>query len=148
MEGKRPNSVTAVSQQLQPENNPKVNDESIIILQYDSTVAVIQGSWNWPIGRKDMEIYGENGVIYADNRHDLRMRISEGYDGFNEEVMKLEERKAPFDDPFALLAAVLRNEIHLEDYDLSSLDNNMLVVEILDAAKESARLNKTIYLNK
>lgn len=148
MDGKRPNSVTAISQQLQAENNPKVNDESIIILQYDSTVAVIQGSWNWPIGRKDMEIYGVNGVIYADNRYDLRVRISEGYDGFEEEVIKLKERTAPFDDPFALLAAVVRNDLKLEDYDLNALDNNMLVVEILDAAKKSAELGKTIYLKK
>ncbi len=148
MEGQRPNSVTAVSQQLQPENNPKVDDESIIIVQYDKTVAVIQGSWNWPIGRKDMEIYGLNGVIYVDNRHDLRLRISQGYDGFDEEIMELEERKSPFDDPFALLAAVVRNEVTLEKHDLTSLENNMMVVEILDAAKKSAKLNKTIHLNE
>jgi len=146
MDGKRPNSVTAISQQLQPENNPKVNDESIILVQYDSTVAVIQGSWNWPIGRKDIEIYGLKGAIYADNRHDLRLRISEGYDGFDEQVMKLEEREAPFDDPFALFAAVIRNEIQLDAYNLSSLENNMLVVEILDAARKSARKNKTVHL--
>lgn len=146
MDGKRPNSVTAVSQQLQPENNPEVNDESIIIVQYDKTVAVIQGSWNWPIGRKDMEIYGLNGVIYVDNRHDLRVRISEGYDGYDEEVMRLEERKAPLNDPFAFLAAVVRNEVQLKEYDLNALDNNMMVVEILDAAKKSAELNKTIHL--
>lgn len=76
------------------------------------------------------------------------MRISEGYDGFEEEVIKLKERTAPFDDPFALLAAVVRNDLKLEDYDLNALDNNMLVVEILDAAKKSAELGKTIYLKK
>lgn len=146
MDGKRPNSVTAISQQLQPENNPKVHDESIILLQYDKAVAVIQGSWNWPIGRKDMEIYGLNGVIYVDNRHDMRIRIAEGYDGYDEEVFKLKERKSPFDDPFALLRSVVRNEVHLKDYDLTALENNMIVVEILDAAKKSAKLNKTIYL--
>lgn len=146
MDGKRPNSVTAITQQLQPKNNPNVNDESVILLQYDSTVAVIQGSWNWPIGRKDMEIYGVKGVIYADNRHDLRVRISEGYDGFDEQKMKLEEREKPYDDPFALLAAVIRKDITLKPYDLNALKNNMLVVEILDAAKKSAKKNKTIYL--
>lgn len=144
MDGERPNSVTAISQQLQPENNPRVMDESIILLQYDDAVAVIQGSWNWPIGRKDMEIYGVDGVVHADNRHDLRIRISEGYDGYQEEAMKLEEREAPLDDPFALLAAVIRDEIQLDDYDLNSLENNILVVEILEAAKRSAELNKTI----
>ncbi len=144
MDGKRPNSVTAISQQLQAENNPKVNDESIILLQYDDAVAVIQGSWNWPIGRKDMEIYGLNGVVYADNRNDLRIRIAEGYDNYQEERMTLEERPAPYDDPFALFAAVIRDEIQLEDFDLNSLENNILVVEILEAAKKSAKFNKTI----
>ena len=148
MDGQKPNSVTAITQQLQSENNPKVDDESIIILQYDSAVAIIQGSWNWPIGRKDMAVYGLNGVVYADNRHDLRMRISEGYDGFNEEVMKLEERPAPYDDPFALFAAVIRGEVELGESDLSSLENNMLVVEILDAARESAKTGRTIFLKE
>ena len=148
MDGKRPNSVTAITQQLQAENNPKVDDESIILLQYDDAVAIIQGSWNWPIGRKDMEIYGEKGVVYADNRHDLRLRIGEGYDGYDETTMKLPEREAPFDDPFALLAAVIKKDLKLPEFDLNSLENNMIVVEILDAAKESAKQNKTIFLNK
>ena len=56
------------------ENNPEVNDESIILLEYESVVAVIQASWNWPIARKDMEIYGLKGAIYADNRNDLRIK--------------------------------------------------------------------------
>ncbi len=147
MEGKRPNSVTAITQQLQPENNPKVDDEALIILEYDTANALIQASWNWPIGRKDLEIYGLKGVIYADNRHDLRLRISEGYDGFSEEIMKLEERKAPLDDPFALLAAVVKETIELPAYDLSSLENNMIVMEILEAAVKSAKTEKKVRLH-
>ena len=146
MEGKKPKSVTAITQQLQKENNPKVDDEAIIILDYGNANAVIQASWNWPIGRKDLEIYGLKGVVYADNRHDLRIRISEGYDGFSEEVMKLQERPAPQDDPFALLAAVIRGEHTLAPYDLSALENNMVVMEILEAASKSARTGKTITL--
>ncbi|MEH0154750.1 Gfo/Idh/MocA family oxidoreductase [Limibacter armeniacum] len=146
MKGKKPNSVTAITQQLQAENNPKVDDEAIIILQYDSAVALIQASWNWPIGRKDMEIYGLKGVVYADNKKDVRVRISEGYDGFTEDAQTLEERKAPYDDPFSFLAAVINNEIKLQPFDLSSLENNMVVVEILDAAIRSAKSNKTIEL--
>ena len=93
-----------------------------------------------------MEIYGEKGVVYADNRHDLRLRISEGYDGFSEEKLSFEERQAPFDDPFALLTAVIRNEVILEKNDLSSLSNNMLVVEILDAARKSAEQQRSIIM--
>ena len=148
MEGEKPNTVTAVTRQLQEVNNPNVDDEAIIILNYDNAIAVIQASWNWPIGRKDMEIYGLTGVVYADNRHDLRIRISEGYDGYSEESLRLKERTAPYDDPFSFFAAVIRKEIEISPYDLSSLENNMIVMEILEAAIESAALNKTIVLKK
>ncbi len=147
MDGEKPNSVTAITKQLQAENNPKVNDESIILLEYDSLVAVIQASWNWPIARKDMEIYGLKGAIYADNRNDLRIRISEGYDEFSESSMSLEEMPIPFNDPFLLLTALVRNEIKLKKYDLNSLENNMIVVEILDAARTSAKEKKTVFLD-
>lgn len=146
--GVRPNSVTAIKQQFQPENNPKVEDESIIILQYDNSNALLQPSWNWPMGRKDMEIYGLTGAIYADNRHDLRVRIADGYDGFSEEKMTLDERDTPFNEPFEYFAKVISGEIQMEDYDLSSLENNVIVVEILEAANKSAESGKTIYLKK
>lgn len=144
--GKKPHTVTAVTQQFQRENNPAVDDESTIILVYDSSKATIQASWNWPIGRKDMELYGTKGVIYADNRNKIRMRLAEGYDGFRETAYSLDERMAPFNDPFIFFVAVIRNEIVLAPYDLSSLENNMIVVEILEAAKLSAKKGKAIQL--
>jgi len=147
MNGKRPNTVTAITQQFQPDNNPKVDDEATIILTYDNTQAIIQASWNWPIGRKDMELYGLTGAIFADNRNDLRVRIAKGYDGFQEEKFILEERPSPYNDPFAMLAAVVKNKIRLRPYSLPSLENNLVVMRILDAARESARLGKTITLN-
>jgi predicted dehydrogenase len=147
-DGKKPLTVTAVTQQLQPENNPKVDDEATIILTYEKSKATIQASWNWPIGRKDMEVYGLTGALYADNRNILRVRMAEGYDGFKEEKMELPERAAPHHDPFALLAAVINNEIKLAPFDLSSLENNMIVVEILEAARESARTHRTITIRK
>ena len=146
MKGKKPITVTAVTQQLQAENNPKVDDEANIILTYDNAAALIQASWNWPIGRKDMEIYGLTGAVYADNRHDLRLRMAEGYDGFEEIQLKLEERDPPYDDPFAYLVAVIRGNIDPPAFDLSSLENNMIVMEILDAAIRSARSGKSVKL--
>jgi predicted dehydrogenase len=144
--GKRPNTVMAVTQQLQPENNPLVDDEATIVLTYDDATALIQASWNWPIGRKDMEVYGLTGAIFADDRHRLRLRLAEGYDGYQEDAFTLEELDAPFDDPFALLAAVVRGQAHLPPFDLSSLENNLLVVEILEAARKSARRGKRVRL--
>ncbi len=146
MKGEKPLSVTAVTQQFQPENNPMVEDEVTIILTYNQAKVTIQATWNWPIGRKDMEVYGTTGVIYADNKHDLRMRIAEGYDGFTETSEKLKDRPAPYDDPFTFFAAVINKEITLAPYDLSSLENNMVVMEILDAAKSSAEEGRSINL--
>jgi len=91
-----------------------------------------------------MEIYGLDGVIYADNRHDLRIRIAEGYDGFAQESYKLDERKPPYNDPFVFFAAVINKKLTLKPYDLSSLENNMLVMEILDAAIQSAKTKTTV----
>jgi predicted dehydrogenase len=145
MEGK-PLSVTAVTQQLQKENNPHVDDEATILLTYPHAKTTIQASWNWPIGRKDMELYGTTGVVYADNRKDLRVRKAVGYDGYKETKRTLVERPAPYNDPFSFLAAVVRKEIALSTYDLSSLENNMIVMEILDAAKKSARMGQTVLI--
>ncbi|MEZ4809613.1 MAG: Gfo/Idh/MocA family oxidoreductase [Allomuricauda sp.] len=146
--GQRPNTVTTVTQQFQTDNNPKVDDDATIILTYDDSQAILEPSWNWPIGRKDMELYGLTGAIYADNRNTLRIRMAEGYDGYQEEKMTLEERAAPFNDPFSLLAGVVRGTITLKPTDLSALENNMTVVEILDAARESAKKGVTITLKK
>jgi predicted dehydrogenase len=148
MQGKKPLEVMAVTQQLQPENNPNVDDEANIVLTYADAVGIIHASWNWPIGRKDMEIYGKKGAIYADDRYNLRIRMAEGYDGYSEERLKLPERTAPYDDPFAYFAAVIHNEIQMPPYDLSSLENNMVVMEILDAAIRSAKSNKAVKLRR
>ena len=146
MQGKRPKSVTAITQTLKPDIYPKVDDEATIILTYPEAQGIIQASWKWPIGRKDMEIYGVVGAIYADNRNDLRIRISEGYDGFDEESFELKERETPLDDPFAYLAATVRGDLSYDPNSLSSLENNMIVMEILDAAIRSAKSGKTIDL--
>lgn len=143
--GERPLSVTAITQQLQPQNNPKVEDDTTIIINYPDKQLIIQASWNWPMGRKDMEIYAEKGAIYADNRNQLRTRLAEGYDGFQEKTVELPELDPPYPDPFLLLKAVIHNEIQLPPFDLYSLENNLIVMEILEAAKESAKLGKTVY---
>jgi predicted dehydrogenase len=146
MQGKKPLSVTAVTQQFQKQNNPKVDDEATIILTYEKSQTVIQASWNWPIGRKDMEVYGIDGVVYSDNSQDLRLRIAEGYDGFTETVEKLPKFTGHFSSPFRYLKAVIEGDIKVEPTDLSALENNMIVVEILDAARLSAAKGKTVFL--
>ncbi|HNV28011.1 MAG TPA: Gfo/Idh/MocA family oxidoreductase [Cyclobacteriaceae bacterium] len=141
--GQRPVSVTAVLQHFKTDVYPKVDDEATIVVEYPGMQGIIQASWNWPFSRKDMEVYGATGYVLSDNRTNLRMRFK-GEDKEHSEV--LTERAAPYDDPFALLAAVIKKEITLPAYDLSSLENNLIVVEILEAAIQSSRTGKKVLL--
>jgi predicted dehydrogenase len=146
MNGQRPKTVTAITQQLQAENNPLVDDEATILLTYDHCKVTIMPSWNWPIGRKDMEVYCRKGVVYADNKHDLRIRIAKGYDQYSETKERLPDIKAPGDDPFAYFAAIIRGKVAMQPFELSSLENNMVAQEILDAARKSAKTGKIVRL--
>ncbi|MFM9908824.1 MAG: Gfo/Idh/MocA family protein [Chitinophagaceae bacterium] len=143
--GEKPISVFAITQTLKPDVYPKVDDEATIVVEYKNRQAIIQASWNWPVSRKDMEVYGVHGYFICENRNDVRFKITEEA---TEQKLKLEERPYPFNDPFALFAAVIRKQITLPAYDLSSLENNMLVMEILEAAKKSAKTGKRIYLKR
>ena len=53
----------------------------------------------------------------------------------------------PQNDSLNYLAAVLRGRI-VPKGDLSALDTNIVVMQILDAARESARTGRTIHLSK
>lgn len=143
MHGERPISVMAITQQLKPDKYPKVDDEATIILEYPGAQGIIQASWNWPVSRKDMEVYAANGQIVAD-----RDGIEFKTDNISDTYLKISAPKKPLHDPFAYLAAVVRKEIVVQPTDLSSLENNMIVVEILDAAKTSARKGRRVLLKK
>lgn len=142
--GEKPKSVLAITQQIKPAIYPKVDDEATILLEYPKMQGIIQASWNWPFGRKDMEVYGRTGYVIADNRSNIRVRLENDK---TERKDNLKELEAPYNDPFSLFAALVRKEITLPKYDLSSLENNMIVVEILEAAKKSAKTGKAVKLN-
>ena len=142
--GARPITVTAVTQTIKPDRYPNVDDEATIILTYPDMQGIIQASWNWPISRKDMEVYGLTGQVIAKNRHDLEFRRG---DNHPVEKVRLEELADPHDDPFAYFAAVINGKIHVEPNDLSAPENNLLVNEILDAAIRSAKTGMTVQLD-
>ena len=142
--GAKPESVLAMTQQIKPDIYPNVDDEATILLKYPKMQGIIQASWNWPFSRKDMEVYGKTGYIIADNGTDIRIRLKDDKTERKESLKKL---VTPYNDPFSLFAALVRKEIELPKYDLSSLENNMIVVEILEAAKKSAKTGKAVKLN-
>ncbi len=143
MKNHKPKAVWGITQQLKPDIYPKVDDEATIILEYPEGQVIIQASWNWPFSRKDMTIYGENGSFFAKNSLEIVKQLRKSK--YHASV-KLENRKSPFNNPFSYLAAVVRGEIEVKPGDLSSLENNMIVVEILDAARWSARTGKKVVL--
>jgi len=143
MHGARPLSVTAVTRQLKPDVYPNVDDDAIILVTYPKAEGIIQASWNWPYARKDLEIYGQTGAVFALDGSHLRVRRSEKEP---DQDLVAPAPPAPYDDPFAYLAAVVRGTSP-EDV-LSALPTNLIVVEILEAAKQSAREGKTVYLPK
>jgi predicted dehydrogenase len=141
MNGQRPETVTAVTQRIKPEIYSRVDDEATVILTYPKAQAIIQASWNWPFDRKDMELYGQTGSAVTVKRDDIRVRRA-GEERDQQTAAK--PIPAPYDNSLSYLRAVVLDGAK-EDA-LSSLDTNVTVVEILDAARRSAAEGKTIRL--
>lgn len=141
--GKKPEAIIAITQTIKPEIYPKVDDEATIVLKYPKMQGIIQASWNWPMSRKDMEVYGKTGYVISDNSTEIRYRLNEKE---KEQKKVLTEKPIPYDDPFSMFEGIIRNRITLPPYDLPSLENNMIVVEILEAAKKSAKTGEKVKL--
>ena len=144
MHGKAPLSVTAVAQTDKPATYPKVEDDATIILRYPGAQTVLMPSWDWSFARKDMEVYGVEGYAITQATDHLRVR----YKGETAEAVVAapplaEGRTGSLD----YLGAVLRGKI-VPEGDLSALDTNVVVMQILDAARESARTGKTVVLRE
>ncbi|HTL59475.1 MAG TPA: Gfo/Idh/MocA family oxidoreductase [Candidatus Limnocylindrales bacterium] len=136
MDGKRPTSVFAVTGHFKPDVYPKVEDEATIVVTYPKAQGIIQASWNWPFDRKDIEIYGQQGYVLVPRPDVLRVRKPTTQET-ESSAPKLSD---PINDPLSYLGAVVRHEI--EPSGLSSLPVNLVVTQILDAARESARTGK------
>ncbi|MGZ8558242.1 MAG: Gfo/Idh/MocA family protein [Chitinophagaceae bacterium] len=144
MRGAQPVSVTAVTQQFKPAIYPKVDDEATIIVSYPSAQCIIQASWNWPFGRKDMEVYGERGYAIAVNNTTMRLRNKET--DAEKTIQLTAKEMGVYEDPISYFADVVKGKIQVPENGLYSLENNVMVCKILEAARESAKKGKTIFL--
>jgi predicted dehydrogenase len=138
MDNARPLAVTAVTQQFQPAVYPRVDDEATILLEYPSAQGIIEASWNWPFNRKDLEVYGERGLAIATGGTGLRVALPKE----PEHPVTPDPRPADERDSISHLLAVVRGA--RQPNALSSLANNMIVTEILEAARESARTHARV----
>ena len=140
MHGQTPISVTAIALQDKPDIYPKVDDDATILIRYPKAQAVLQPSWNWPFARKDMEVYGSTGYVVTEASDHMRAR----YAGEKaESQVSVPPLAADEDSALDYLAAVMHGQVKAE-HDLNSLDTNMIVVQILAAARESAKTGRTV----
>jgi predicted dehydrogenase len=143
MDGQRPLTVTAITQHIKPETYPNVDDEATVVLTYPKAQAILQASWNWPFGRKDMEVYGESGYVITVGRDAVRVRRP--HEDKEEPQATAPPLAAPYDDSLSYLRAVVLDGLKPDG--LSSLETNVIVTEILDAARRSAAEGKTVQVS-
>ena len=146
MKGEQPIAVTAVTHHFKPAINPKVDDEATIVVTYPKAQCIIQASWNWPFGRKDMEVYGQTGYVITVNNTDMRLRAEQDAKEHSRVVTSAEV--PVYEDPFSYFADVVHNKIKVPENGVYALKTNVTVVRILEAARESAKTGKTVYLKQ
>lgn len=134
MDGKAPIAVTAIARHIKPAVYPKVDDDATILLEYPDATGIIEASWNWPFSIKDWEVFGKEGYLHALNANQLQQRKKDS-------TQALTVPLPAYTDNLAYLAAVLNGTIKPGN-DLSSLNNNLIVVKILEAARKSASEGK------
>jgi predicted dehydrogenase len=140
MDGQKPLAVTAVTQQFQPDVYPRVDDEATILIEYPRAQGIIEASWNWPFNRKDFEVYGDHGsAVATTGGAGLRVSLPNEPD----HAVTPADRPPDEHDSISHLIAVVRGR---QPNALSSLANNLVVTEILDAARQSAKTHARVVL--
>jgi predicted dehydrogenase len=140
MDDERPRAVTAITQQIKPALYPRVDDEATILVEYAAAHGIIQASWNWPFSRKDFEIYTERAYALSIGPEDVRIRPPGGVEAVRRPGRLPDDES----EPVSYLIAVARGRMRPSGR--SSLENNLIVTEILAAARESARTGRRVVL--
>ncbi len=138
MNGQAPVAVTAITKHIKPNKYPKVDDDATILLEYPQATGIIEASWNWPFGIKDMEVFGDKAYLHVLNSNTLEERDSTAY-------YKVNVKPYVYKDNLAYLAAALKGGVHTAN-DPTSLEVNLIVVRILEAARKSAATGKRVVL--
>jgi predicted dehydrogenase len=91
-----------------------------------------------------MEVYGANG--YAITVGPEKVRLRHEHDS-EEHLNAADSLSGPRNNSLSYLAAVVHGQLEPKG-DLTALDTNVIVMQILDAARESARTGKSVNLTK
>jgi len=138
----RPTRVYATTRKMKVEQNNKVEDDATIVLDYPDATAIIEASWDWPYTKDQVEVFGPKGSLLA--RHNTLQHRSADARGPNVapdgESVTLDALPKETSNPISYFVDCIRNNKPIEDPVSARL--NVQVMEILDAARESARTGK------
>ena len=90
-----------------------------------------------------MDVYGETGYILVSNNTKMQIRNTKSGAEKSREIALADV--GVYQDPFSYFADVVKGKIQVPKNGLYSLENNLTVVRILDAARESAKSGKTVF---
>ncbi len=138
----RPTRVYATTRKMKVEQNNQVDDDATIVLDYPDATAIIEASWDWPYTKEQVEVFGPKGSLLA--RHNTLQHRSADARGPNVapdgESVTLDALPKETSNPISYFVDCIRNNKPIEDPVSARL--NVQVMEILDAARESARTGK------
>jgi predicted dehydrogenase len=138
----RPLRVYAVTRKLKAGQYNRVDDDATILLDYADGTAVLEPSWDWPYNMDRTYVYGSKGSLLS-TRNELYERLSSqpsGPVGPDGPRLTLGPVSHDTSNPIAYLLDCIRNNKPIEDPLSAKL--NVQVMEVLDAARESARTGK------
>ncbi len=138
----RPTRVYATTRKMKVEQNNKVDDDATIVLDYPDATAIIEASWDWPYTKDQVEVFGPKGSLLA--RHNTLLHRAADARGPNVapdgESVTLDALPKETSNPISYFVDCIRSNKLIEDPVSARL--NVQVMEILDAARESARTGK------
>ena len=140
----RPLGVSAVLAHRKPNLYPHGEDEATLLLRYQDKQVLIEASWNWPFGRKEMTVDGTKSALHQSDATHLERVLGPGK--AEELPVGLLRQHALYDDAFSFFARAVRKEISVPAHHPATLENALLVMEILSAARKSATSGREVTL--
>ena len=134
----RPSKVYAVAHRLRPDEFPRVEDTALLVLSYPKGVALLEASWDLLRSFQDLEVFGRKGSVYMTSR---QVELRAGREAREVPAPPLPPERS---EPIAYMIHCI--ETKTEPEGMTSLDLNVGVMEIIDAAKESIRTGRAVAL--
>jgi predicted dehydrogenase len=133
----RPETVYAQVNHLRPQEFPKVEDNSTIVLHYRNGVGIFEGSWDLPRSFQDLEVFGLGGSLHMKQGSvELRKGKAEA------QQVSLNPLPPERSEPVTYMIHCLGSGKPLEG--LVALDINVGVNEIIEAAKLSIKTGRAV----